>query len=135
MGPNISKEATMRHSFGVWLVIATVLGTLGGVTVSEQSAEAKAKKEAPTAAGPNREVNACGCYKDASGACFCGKKGKCSCPGDCEPKGCDEKRQKAIQKEIAAETKKAADADKKQRAASHDTSKKAPKHKTDGTGQ
>jgi hypothetical protein len=53
------------------------------------------------------EVNACGCYKDTAGACFCGKKGKCACPGDCEPKGCEEKRNKEIDKEVAAETKKA----------------------------
>jgi hypothetical protein len=124
----------MRHSFGVWLVIATVLGTLGGGVALQRNAQAKAKKEAPTAAGPNREVNACGCYKDASGACFCGKKGKCACPGECEPKGCDGKRAKQIQKEVAAETKKAAEADKKQRAASHDKAK-APKHENQGTGQ
>jgi len=51
--------------------------------------------------------NACGCYRDTTGACFCGKKGACVCPGECEPKGCEEKRAKQLEKEIAAETKKA----------------------------
>lgn len=51
--------------------------------------------------------NACGCYQDTTGACFCGKKSKCGCPGQCEPKGCEEKRAKQLEKEIAEETKKA----------------------------
>jgi hypothetical protein len=51
--------------------------------------------------------NNCGCYKDGA-TCFCDKKAKCGCPGDCEPKGCEEQRDKALQKEIDAETKKAA---------------------------
>src|SRR6185503_518730 len=53
------------------------------------------------------DKNKCGCYKNASGTCFCDKKAKCGCPGDCEPKGCDEARNKELQKEIEAETKKA----------------------------
>jgi len=125
----------MRHSFRVWLVIGAMFVGAGGVTLAGRVAEAKAKKAAATAAGPAKEVNACGCYKDTAGACFCGKKGKCACPGDCEPKGCDEKRAKAIQKEVAAETKKAAEADKKQRKASRDAAAKPAKRKTDGTGQ
>jgi len=53
--------------------------------------------------------NKCGCYKDGAGTCFCDKKAKCGCPGDCEPKGCEEARNKELQKEIDAETKKAED--------------------------
>jgi hypothetical protein len=52
--------------------------------------------------------NKCGCYKNEAGTCFCDKKAKCGCPEDCEPKGCEEKRDKELQKEIDAETKKAA---------------------------
>src|SRR5688572_26689376 len=59
------------------------------------------------------EKNSCGCYKDGAGTCFCDKKAKCGCPGDCEPKGCDEKREQQMKKEIEAETKKAADADRR----------------------
>src|SRR5437762_2023879 len=51
--------------------------------------------------------NNCGCYKDGA-TCFCDKKAKCGCPGDCEPKGCEAQRDKELQKEIDAETKKAA---------------------------
>ncbi len=58
------------------------------------------------AAAPAR--NKCGCYKDTAGTCFCDKKAKCGCPGDCEPKGCEAQRDKELQKEIDAETKKAA---------------------------
>ena len=59
------------------------------------------------AAGAAPARNDCGCYKDGA-TCFCDKKAKCGCPGDCEPKGCEEQRDKALQKEIDAETKKAA---------------------------
>jgi hypothetical protein len=59
------------------------------------------------------DKNKCGCYKDDAGVCFCDKKAKCGCPGDCEPKGCDEAREKQIRKEIDAETKKAAQADRR----------------------
>ena len=58
------------------------------------------------------ERNNCGCYKDGA-TCFCDKKAKCGCPGDCEPKGCEEQRDKELQKEIDAETKKAAASDHK----------------------
>src|ERR1700759_1806461 len=58
-------------------------------------------------AAPEGTPNACGCYADSSGTCYCGKKTKCGCPGQCEPKGCEEKRAKQLEKEIAEETKKA----------------------------
>jgi len=53
--------------------------------------------------------NACGCYRTDGGSCYCDKKSKCGCPGECEPKGCEEKRQKEIDKEIHVETKRAQD--------------------------
>src|SRR3569623_14157 len=58
-------------------------------------------------AAPEGKPYACGCYSDGTGACYCGKKTKCGCPGECEPKGCEEKRQKQLEKEIAEETKQA----------------------------
>ncbi len=51
--------------------------------------------------------NKCGCYKDDGGTCYCDKKAKCGCPGECEPKGCEEARARELQKQIDAETKKA----------------------------
>jgi hypothetical protein len=73
----------------------------------------------------NPPVNACGCYRDTTGACYCGKKGKCDCPGDCEPKGCEEKRAKEMEKEVVAETKRARDAEKKQKDEAEEKRKKA----------
>ena len=58
-----------------------------------------------------RPVNACGCYGEA-GSCICEKKSKCGCPGECEPKGCEAERQKQLQKEIDAETKRAKEEEK-----------------------
>jgi hypothetical protein len=106
-----------------------------GALAAGGSAEAKGKPAPGAGPSTKKEVNACGCYKDTAGACFCGKKGKCDCPGDCEPKGCEEKRAKQMQKEIAAETKKAAEADKKQRAKSREAVAKSPKRKPSGVGQ
>jgi hypothetical protein len=64
------------------------------------------------------EKNKCGCTRNESNnTCSCSKGAKCGCPGDCEPKGCEEKRSAQIKKEIEAETKKAAEADRKHKAA------------------
>ena len=95
------------------VLVVTGLGAyaLGGSSVIAQAATPK--------------VNACGCYRDAAGACFCGKKGKCDCPGDCEPKGCEEKRIKDMDKEVEAETKRAREAEKKQRDEAEEKRKKA----------
>ncbi|HMC94832.1 MAG TPA: hypothetical protein VKO16_08690 [Polyangia bacterium] len=73
----------------------------------------------PAGGGPASAAtpNKCGCYRDTAGTCFCAKKGKCGCPGDCEPKGCEQQRDKEIQKEIEAETKKAEASQSKRSAA------------------
>jgi hypothetical protein len=68
------------------------------------------------------EKNKCGCYRDSGGTCYCDKKAKCGCEGDCEPKGCEAAREKQIQKEIDAETKRAADRERASKASS-DTEK------------
>lgn len=77
------------------------------------------------AAASDDERNRCGCYRDAGGACFCAKKATCGCPGECEPRGCEEKREKDLQKEIRAETKKAEESGRKQ-AAPKDDEEDAP---------
>jgi hypothetical protein len=53
-----------------------------------------------------KPLNACGCYTE-NDTCYCEKKAKCGCPGECEPKGCEVERQKKLQREIEAETKRA----------------------------
>jgi hypothetical protein len=84
----IREEGRRMKLFGLVLVSVLVVSLAGAV-----------------GAAPAR--NDCGCYKDGATS-FCDKKAKCGCPGDCEPKGCEEQRDKALQKEIDAETKKAA---------------------------
>lgn len=59
-----------------------------------------------SARGRAEDRNKCGCYQDGP-TCYCDKQAKCGCPGECEPKGCEEKRARELQKEIDAETKKA----------------------------
>lgn len=68
---------------------------------------------AATVRGEEPKTNACGCYQNTAGECICTRRGKCDCPGECEPKGCDDKRQKELEKEIKEETKKAEAAEKK----------------------
>jgi len=71
-----------------------------------------------------RELNACGCYAQGSN-CICERRAKCGCPGECEPKGCEEARQKQLQKEIDAETKKAKEAEEARNKASAEGQAKA----------
>ena len=67
----------------------------------------------PAAAATNK----CGCtLNESNNTCTCSKAAKCGCPGECEPKGCEAKREAQRKKEIDAETKKAAEADKKHKA-------------------
>jgi hypothetical protein len=75
------------------------------------------------------EKNTCGCYKDDTGTCYCDKKAKCGCPGDCEPKGCNEAREKQIRKEIEAETKKAAEAGRRGHTTANSDDDESPKAK------
>src|ERR1022692_4750406 len=96
---------------GVALGLAWVLSLAGG---------------SACAATPNK----CGCYKDTAGTCFCAKKGKCGCPGDCEPKGCEEQRDKEIQKEIEAETKKAEASQSKRSAGGQDRESSRTEHES-----
>ena len=79
-----------RFSVGLGLVFALSLAAVG--------------------ARADEQRNSCGCYKGESGACYCDKGAKCGCPGDCEPKGCEEQRSKELQKQIDEETRKASGA-------------------------
>jgi hypothetical protein len=78
-------------------------------------------------------ANKCGCTRNESNnTCSCSKGAKCGCPGDCEPKGCEEKREAQMKKEIDAETKKAAEADKKHKAASGGETRTASARESNG---
>jgi hypothetical protein len=71
-----------------------------------------------------QDRNKCGCYRDGA-TCYCDKQAKCGCPGECEPKGCEEKRNRELEKQIEAETKKASSG-QKQPGREHDTQERAP---------
>jgi hypothetical protein len=67
------------------------------------------------ASGPSgaQTPNACGCYQDANG-CKCNRsKAKCGCPGECEPVGCEAKREKQAEKAASAELRRIAAREKK----------------------
>jgi hypothetical protein len=51
-------------------------------------------------------VNRCGCYQDGLGVCKCLRKSVCGCPGECEPLGCEEKRQKDLARRMEEELEK-----------------------------
>jgi hypothetical protein len=75
-----------------------------------------------------QQPNACGCYRDPGGECRCGKKGKCVCPGECEPLGCEAKRQKEADKEAEAALKRIQAKEKRKSAeAARQAKKKPPK--------
>jgi hypothetical protein len=94
----------MQNSWKRLLVVAVAAAALSMTGGARSMARAE-----------DHKANACGCYQNTAGACICGRPSKCGCPDECEPKGCEEKRQKELDKEIQAETKKAQDADKKRR--------------------
>src|ERR1700690_803129 len=96
-------------------VVVPAVSAVVVITTAVLVMTAMGPRSAAAASGP--AVNACGCYRVSTGSCLCGPKGKgkCECPGDCEPKGCEEKRAKELDKEIQAETKRAQEAERKQR--------------------
>ena len=51
-------------------------------------------------------VNKCGCYEESPGVCKCLRKSRCGCPGECEPLGCEEKRQKDLSRRMEEELRK-----------------------------
>src|SRR5947207_7787747 len=100
-----------RGTILAWLAAGTIsLG--GGFTLR-------------TAAAADDGLNACGCRQGGSGVCYCEKKSHCGCPGECEPKGCEEKRAKQLDKEVQEETRKAEEAHRRQRAR-QETEEEAP---------
>jgi hypothetical protein len=113
-------------------VVSVCLGmvlVLSGLLVNAKETKEATKKTKATAgksaAPPGVTLNACGCYRKGS-ACVCtDRKAKCECPDDCEPVGCEEKRQKEMDREMAAEVKHAQEEDKKREAAEAARAKEA----------
>lgn len=106
--------------------VALTLVTLAGASTAAKGGKAERGK-APASSAPAEAVNACGCYKDTRGACICtDKKAKCECPGECEPVGCADKREKEMEREMAAEVKRAQqqDADEQRRKSSEEAAER-----------
>jgi hypothetical protein len=107
-----------RAMVGWMVVLQVVVATQMVIGVAPAFAERKKTAKVSASAPPSHgKANVCGCFKDPSGACFCGKKARCGCPGECEPRGCAEKHDKDIEREIRAETKRAHEMERKQKAA------------------
>jgi hypothetical protein len=79
-------------------------------------------------------TNACLCYKMGD-SCMCKHGAKCGCPGECEPKGCEEERQKKFQKEIEEEARKAKEEDKVKNKPKEEAKGEDEEGKTDGKGK
>ena len=88
-----------------------------GVRLAAKDKHASEKQHPP--------LNACGCYRKDE-MCVCtSRMVKCECPGECEPVGCEQKRQKQIERELAEETKKIQEEHRKREEA--EKAKLAPK--------
>jgi hypothetical protein len=68
---------------------------------------APSRGRAFSAAAPEpADINRCGCYEESPGVCKCLRKSGCGCPGQCEPLGCEEKRQKDLAHRMDEELRK-----------------------------
>jgi hypothetical protein len=113
----------MKYAIIVFAIVAGAINVSqsvgnareAGGKASVRAKVVKVKKAAPLVAVPaGVTLNVCGCYRTEAGACFCGdRNGACLCPGDCEPMACEQRRAKEIDREVAAETKKAQDEEKR----------------------
>jgi hypothetical protein len=70
-------------------------------------------------------MNACGCYRHDQGVCQCTRKSKCGCPEECEPMGCEQKRQREADRAAAQALKQIAEREKKAAETAHSTKKAA----------
>jgi hypothetical protein len=95
MQPQIPKR-TVSHTFlpaTLVFLMSLLLLVSGGIL------PAQARRGGPA-------VNGCGCFEESPGVCKCLRKSKCGCPGECEPLGCEEKRQKDLSRRMEKELKK-----------------------------
>jgi hypothetical protein len=76
-------------------------------------------------------MNACGCYRDDQGTCKCTRKSKCGCPEECEPVGCEAKRQRDADKAADATMKQIAARERKKAAEAAQTAKTTKKAKAE----
>lgn len=119
-----TSHLLQQRAVVIW-AIGFTLGLGGAVAVAKTAKKDKADATASRKAPPGVTLNACGCYRSGE-SCMCtNKNAKCECPGDCEPVGCEEKRQKEMDREVAAEVKRAEDQEKQRQAAEAESKRKA----------
>ena len=82
---------------------------------------------APAPAAADEPMNACGCYRDSAGVCKCTRKSKCGCPEECEPMGCEAKRQREADRAAEAALKGIAERERKKNAEAAQNAKTAAK--------
>jgi hypothetical protein len=84
-----------RH-FRALALVLPLAGVLSSLALARQD---EREVEAP-------DTNACGCFEETPGVCMCLRKSRCGCPGECEPVGCEEERQKDLARRMEEELKK-----------------------------
>ncbi len=92
-------------------IVAGLLTSLVGLTGALLGAAAWSPP-----AQASEPMNACGCYRDDKGVCKCSRKSKCGCPEECEPVGCEDKRQREADKAANAELQRIAARERKKAA-------------------
>jgi hypothetical protein len=89
---------TRRPSNEALALVLFTICTMVGATVRPWPARATPREGA--------KVNRCGCYEDGGGKCRCLRKSRCGCPGECEPLGCEERRQEDLVRRMEQELRK-----------------------------
>src|SRR5262245_19987121 len=107
------SEACRFFVIAIAGAVAVLVAAAPGSFAKEKPPKDKTAAPSDKSAASHEPLNACGCYRNAKGGCVCtDKKGKCECPGECEPVGCDKKRELDLEKEMAAEVKRAQEDEK-----------------------
>jgi hypothetical protein len=132
----------MTRLFWVGSLMLVLTVAFAGPAAAAAKEAKKGKAPAADTGGPPAGVtfNACGCYAKPAGGCVCTKKNsKCACPGECEPVGCAEKRDKELEKEASDAVKRAQEDDKKREQAENkrvqDEDKKRQAAESSGSGE
>src|SRR6185503_1260673 len=96
-----------------WVVFSLLLACAVAGSAMAAKEKSKGGGDKPSAAPPGVTLNACGCYPKGDSCVCTNKKAKCECPGECEPAGCAQKRDKEAAKEYDDAVRGAQDAEKK----------------------
>jgi hypothetical protein len=113
----MKKQLSWVVAAGFAALVLVLAPAIGGAAAkkapADKSADKSGDKSGGSGAPPGVVVNKCGCYAKGNGCVCTNKKAKCECPGECEPVGCDEKRSKEMEKEVADAVKRSQEDEKK----------------------